>query len=147
MFADFAVAAGFISVTFFIYKWFELLILKKERLNIVQRLEGESLLEYARRIPIGLNKGEADVVASEQRVRPQHPQAKTLRWGMLLLGIGLGAVSSIFVVQDFDFASVESVYSGRYFLEFIIFAWCMCCGGLGLVIAFIVEHLLYKKEE
>ena len=41
---EFFVAFGCVFVAFLIYKWFELIILKKERLNIVSRLEGEHLL-------------------------------------------------------------------------------------------------------
>ena len=46
MLESFAIAASFIGVAFFIYKWFEVLILKKERLEIISRLDGEGLVEY-----------------------------------------------------------------------------------------------------
>ena len=41
MLESFAVAAAFVGVAFFIYKWFEVLILKKERLELISRLDGE----------------------------------------------------------------------------------------------------------
>ena len=149
MFNELAVAAGVIGVAFFIYKWFELIILKKERMNIIQRLEGESLFEYANRIPIGLGRGNAsgaDAVCAE-KIHPVQPQAKALRWGMLLVGIGLGAVTSIFFAYDIDWQSISETYRAHSLLEFFVGAWVVLCGGLGLVLAFVVERALYKKKE
>ena len=149
MFKDFAVAAAFIGVAFFIYKWFELIILKKERMNIIQRLEGESLMEYAKRIPIGLGRGNtvgADAVCAE-KIHPIQPQAKGLRWGMLMLGIGLGAFMGVLFAYDMDIRSFESIYSPRYMCELVVGAWIILGGGLGLVLAFIIERIMYKKEE
>lgn len=149
MFSDFAVLAGFIGVAFFIYKWFELIILKKERMNIIQRLEGESLMEYAKRIPIGLGRGNtvgADAVCAE-KIHPVQPQAKGLRWGMLMLGIGMGAFMGVLFAYDMDISSFESIYSPRYMCELVVGAWIILGGGLGLVLAFIIERIMYKKEE
>lgn len=149
MFQDFAVAAAFIGVAFFIYKWFELIILKKERMNIIQRLEGESLMEYTKRIPIGLGRGNvqgADVVC-EEKVQSLQPQAKALRWGMLLVGIGLGAVTSIFFAYDIDWQSISGTYRAHSLLEFFVGSWIVLCGGLGLVLAFVIERALYKNKE
>ena len=149
MFKDFAVAASIIGVAFFIYKWFELIILKKERMNIIQRLEGESLMEYAKRIPIGLGRGNtvgADAVCAE-KIHPVQPQAKALRWGMLLVGIGLGAVTSIFFAYDIDWQSISDTYRAHSLLEFFVGSWIVLCGGLGLVLAFVIERALYKNKE
>ena len=85
MFDDFFVFACFIGIAFFFYKWFELLILKKERMEALSRLEGDNLLEYTKRMPIGLGGG-----SSVAQQKPSHPAAWPLRWGLLLLGIGLG---------------------------------------------------------
>ena len=149
MFSELAVAAGVIGVAFFIYKWFELIILKKERMNIIQRLEGESLIEYAKRIPIGLGRGNtvgADAVCAE-KIHPVQPQAKALRWGMLLVGLGLGAVTSIFFAYNIDWQSISQTYRAHSLLEFFVGSWVVLCGGLGLVLAFVVERALYKKKE
>ena len=149
MFNELAVAAGFIGVAFFVYKWFELLILKKERMNIIQRLEGESLIEYAKRIPIGLGRGNtsgADAVYAE-KIHPVQPQAKALRWGMLMLGIGLGAFMGVFFNCNINFRDFEGIYNVHYLFELIIGAWIIIGGGLGLVLAFIIERIMYKKEE
>ena len=149
MFSELAVAAGVIGVAFFIYKWFELIILKKERMNIIQRLEGESLMEYAKRIPIGLGRGNtvgADAVCAE-KIHPVQPQTKGLRWGMLMLGIGLGAFMGVLFVYDIDIRHFENIYSTRYMCELAIGAWIILGGGLGLVLAFIIERIMYKKEE
>ena len=149
MFKDFAVAAAIIGVAFFIYKWFELIILKKERMNIIQRLEGESLMEYAKRIPIGLGRGNTvgtDAVCAE-KIHPVQPQAKGLRWGMLMLGIGLGVFLGILFAYNIDIRHFEYIYSTRYMCELAIGACIILGGGFGLVLAFIIERIMYKKEE
>ena len=118
-------------------------------MNIIQRLEGESLMEYAKRIPIGLGRGNtvgADAVCAE-KIHPVQPQAKGLRWGMLMLGIGLGAFMGVLFAYDMDIRSFESIYSPRYMCELVVGAWIILGGGLGLVLAFIIERIMYKKEE
>ena len=134
MFDDFFVFACFIGIAFFIYKWFELLILKKERMEALSRLEGDNLLEYTKRMPIGLGGG-----ASVAQQKPSHPAAWPLRWGLLLLGIGLGFFFGWVAVinQELNFNDKELVCG----------ALVLVGGGLGLIIAFIVEHILYQKDE
>ena len=137
---EFFVAFGCVFVSFLIYKWFELIILKKERLNIVSRLEGEHLLEYAKRLPIGIKSGgvkqEGETIVKSAQTPPY---GKVLRWGLLMLGIGIGLVFACVFISDNDF---------QYGMSDWALVGCVAlCGGLGLVISFIIEHNLFKKEE
>lgn len=127
---------------FFIYKFIELIILKKERLSIVSRLEGENLLEYAKRLPIGIRSGgvmqEEVVVPVKTYQTPPH--GKVLRWGLFFLGIGMGLfMASRFVVEMNPHNEDEN--------SLIIVGLVLLCGGAGLVLSFIIEHLIFKKEE
>ncbi len=137
---EFFVAFGCVFVAFLIYKWFELIVLKKERLMIVERLESSNLLEYAKRLPIGVKSGgvsqeEETIVKSAQTP----PHGKVLRWGLLMLGIGIGLVFACVFISGNDF---------QYGMSDWALVGCVAlCGGLGLVISFIIEHNLFKKEE
>lgn len=134
MFEAFFVVVCLCVIAFLIYKWFELLILKRERFEALSRLDGENLLEYTKRIPIGLG-----ACASAQQHKPSHPAAWPLRCGLLLLGLGFGMFVAWHLVlhQDVNHGDKE-----------LIFAGCVLMGGgLGLVVAFVIEHILYKKEE
>jgi len=44
-------------VAFFIYKFFELLICRKERLAIVDKIDGNSMVEYLKQVRLGFNFG------------------------------------------------------------------------------------------
>lgn len=137
---EFFVAFGCVFVAFLIYKWFELIVLKKERLMIVERLESSNLLEYAKRLPIGVKSGgvkqEGETIVKSAQTPPH---GKVLRWGLLMLGIGIGLVFACVFISDNDF---------QYGMSDWALVGCVAlCGGLGLVISFIIEHNLFKKEE
>ena len=73
----------FVAIAFFVYQCFELIILKKERLNIVSRLEGDSLLEYAKRLPVGIKSGGVAQEESIAKSAQTPPHGIVLRWGLL----------------------------------------------------------------
>lgn len=129
-----------VAIAFFVYKWFELIVLKKERLSIVSRLEGENLLEYAKRLPIGIKSGgvkqEGEMIANSAQTPPH---GKVLRWGLLMLGMGIGLLFACVFISDNDFPHVMR--------DWALVGSVALCGGLGLVVSFIIEHNLFKKEE
>ena len=58
---------------------------------------------------------------------------------VLMLGIGIGLVFACGFISDNDF---------QYGMSDWALVGCVAlCGGLGLVISFIIEHNLFKKEE
>lgn len=141
---EFLVAFGCVFVAFLIYKWFELIILKKERLNIVSRLEGEHLLEYAKRLPIGVKSG--GVSQEEGGTHIVHPIGKVLRWGLLAIGIGAGFLTAFEFVDGTDYAQ-PVVYHQENMRDLICAGWILMCGGVSLVLSFIIEYFLFKREE
>ena len=139
MLDDLFICVMFVAIAFFVYKWFELIILKKERLNIVSRLEGDSLLEYAKRLPVGIKSGGVAQEESIAKSAQTPPHGKVLRWGLLMIGIGVGLVAACVFIRACDF---------QYGMSDWALVGCVAlCGGLGLVISFIIEHNLFKKEE
>ena len=141
---EFFVAFGCVFVAFLIYKWFELIVLKKERLNIVSRLEGEHLLEYAKRLPIGVKSG--GVSQEEGGTHIVHPIGKVLRWGLLAIGIGAGFLTAFEFVDGTDYAQ-PIAYHQENMRDLICAGWILMCGGVSLVLSFIIEYFLFKREE
>ena len=141
---EFFAAVGCVFVAFLIYKWFELIVLKKERLMIVERLESSNLLEYAKRLPIGVKSG--GVSQEEGGTHIVHPIGKVLRWGLLAIGIGAGFLTAFEFVDG-----TEYVLGADYYREnirnFVIAGWILLCGGVSLVLSFIIEYFLFKREE
>ena len=148
MLEDFAIAAGFIGVAFFIYKWFEVLILKKERVEIISRLDGEGLVEYLKRLPIGLGGGSKpvnSVVQQEADYKLPHPATWALRWGLLAIGLGAGLFVSLLMKESLMLELSE--YQDRNLFDFIILIGGLLGAGLGMIISFIIEYFLCKKSK
>lgn len=123
-------------VAFFLYKFFELLICRKERHMIIERMDPSTLLDYVK--ISGLRIGS---VQPSEAPRPQHAAAWPLRIGAVLVGLGLGIVLGRFLA--------EFVYVGDnvYRMDEIVLGCILLCGGLGLLVAFIIEHKLYDKQQ
>ena len=141
---EFFVAFGCVVVAFLIYKWFELIVLKKERLMIVERLESSNLLEYAKRLPIGVKSG--GVSQEEGGAHIVHPIGKVLRWGLLAIGIGAGFLTAFEFVDGTDYAQPIE-YHQENMRNLICAGWILMCGGVSLVLSFIIEYFLFKREE
>ena len=126
----------FLIVAFFLYKFFELLICRKERRMIIERMDPASLLDYAKISGLRVGGG----VPSESP-RPRHAAAWPLRIGAVLVGLGLGAVVGIIMVKQVclsdNLRGVREMIAGC-----VLFM-----GGLGLLMAFIVEYKLYDQRD
>ena len=123
-------------VTLGIYKFFELLICRRERREIIGKLEPGSLIDYLKLVPMGLRTGATIRTASE--TAPGIP-AGPLKVGCLLLGLGAGLLfgfmlTRITEIQSYDTRS--AVYGGSV----LVF------GGLGLIVSFIVERVLSRRR-
>ncbi len=141
MFDELFMAVIFVGIAFFVYKWIELVVMKKERIDIASRLEGDNLFEYAKRMPLGLGTM-AKPAEQEGARKPLHPVGKVLRWGMFVVGLGVGFLSGgyiqgLMVNTNFGYAPAELSMTGSVLL----------CSGLGLVISFVVEYFLYKSNK
>ncbi len=124
-------------VAFFIYKFFELLICRKERLMIVERITPDTMIEYVKQLRMGINIG--GFVRSES-LRMSYPASWSLRIGCLMFFIGLGLVLG-FVLNTYIYRN------DSYWSDMIIGGSMLGLGGLGLIVAFIVEYCIYKKSD
>lgn len=133
----------FLIVAFFLYKFFELLICRKERRMIIERMDPASLLDYAKISGLRVGGG----VPSESP-RPRHAAAWPLRIGAVLVGLGLGAVGGRILaanvcLNENYYSNTDIVYSNTD----IVAGCVLFMGGLGLLIAFIVEYKLYDQRD
>lgn len=130
----------FLIVAFFLYKFFELIICRKERRMIIERMDPASLLDYAKISGLRVGGG----VPSESP-RPRHAAAWPLRIGAVLVGLGLGAVVGIIMVKQVCLSdNLGGILGG---VHEMITGCVLFMGGLGLLMAFIVEYKLYDKPQ
>ncbi len=130
----------FLIVAFFLYKFFELIICRKERRMIIERMDPASLLDYAKISGLRVGGG----VPSESP-RPRHAAAWPLRIGAVLVGLGLGAVGGRILAANLcsNGSNIDIYYSNTD----IVAGCVLFMGGLGLLIAFIVEYKLYDQRD
>ena len=129
---------------YFLYKLCELYGMRSERKTIIDRLEDSDLLEYVKRMPIGVGGG--NVKAEESEPQKQIPARWTLRCALLIIGFGVGVILGNFLALAMNFKSKEFVYSPSTQFENVNLA-CVCiCTGLGLLLSFIIETIMSKKE-
>ena len=129
---------------YFAYKLCELYGMRSERKTIIDRLEASDLLDYVKRMPIGVGGG--NVKAEESEPQKQIPARWTLRCALLIIGFGVGVVLGNFLALSMNFKSKEFVYSPSTQFENVNLA-CVCiCTGLGLLLSFIIETKMSKKE-
>ena len=115
-------------VTLGIYKLFELFVCREERLTIIEKM-GEKFTPGMLEHKINFSSiGNSSFSA--------------LKWGCLLMGLGLGLLTAFAIHYNFqDFVSkqwdIQSMVYGASVLMF---------GGLGLLIAFLIELKINKNK-
>lgn len=124
---------------YFVYKVFELYGMRDERKTIVDRLDADGLIEYVKRIPIGIGGGNAEAVPQKRRVVAVWP----LRIGLAVLGFGIGIILGYLISQN----GFNDVYSPHRQFEALWLA--SACGGtgLGLLLSFIIETIIAKMSK
>ena len=127
---------------YFLYKLFELYGMRSERKTIIERLDTNGLVEYVKRMPIGVSGGGSHPVSSESQ--KQVPARWVLRWGLFILGLGIG----LFVAWCFSTQKLHQDVYKVYIQMEILYMCGACCGaGLGLFISFITEIIIARTSE
>lgn len=123
-------------VTLGIYKLFELFARRKERLALIEKL-GEkidtSMFENKFTFPKFNSNGS---------------KFGTLKIASLLLGVGLGLLVGFFICQYYLVNTGNSdFYNNIWELASVVYGACtLLFGGLGLLVAFVIEMKLSPKE-
>lgn len=124
-------------VTLGIYKLFELFVCKKERMTILEKMDFKnecnlsfdySLKNYGASLPFSFS---------------------SLKIGCLLLGLGLGLILSV-ILLAINMETLKSYtevtgYSNYAVASMLIGAGVLSMGGVGLLLAFIIEYKCGKK--
>ncbi len=119
-----------------IYGLFELFVRRKERLAIIEKI-GDKLDASAFEGKLGLPS-----------YKGNHISFSSLKAGCLLTGIGLGLLvgflCNLIVAANshsLDFRNEYEAISSAYGASVLLF------GGLGLIVAFVIETNMKKKED
>lgn len=126
-------------ITLGIYKLFELIICRKERLTMIEKL-GDKLSEGDIRSNFSFNLN-----YSRSRF-----SFSALKGGCLMMGIGLGLLIAFFICCAFfpTYTINEDIAWNVRQLSSIVYGSCILLfGGIGLLIAFLVEMNTQKKEK
>ncbi len=126
-------------VTCGIYKLFELFVCKKERLIILEKMNFDNANnQYVNSI-------------FKRHNSPSSFSFSALKVGCLLLGLGLGLVLGV-LFFSFNIETVRAFgeltsYNTYYVVSLIISGAVLLMGGLGLLLAFIIEYKIGKKKD
>ena len=98
-------------ITLGIYKFFELLVCRRERRMIIDKMDGNALIDYLKFVPMGVRIG------APVSVRPVSGGVSgTLKAGCLLLGIGFGLLFAFMLLNwcayDASYEMRSIVYGG-----------------------------------
>lgn len=123
-------------ITLGIYKLFELFARRKERLNIIEKMDNDFNCNAELLQKNHLSPSTSDSAYS------------TLKVACLLLGVGLGLLVGFFIVlYGVNDIMLQNSYAAKETKSIIYGATVLLFGGLGLLIAFIIEQRDKKKEQ
>ena len=117
-------------ITYGIYSLFELFARRKERLALIEKL--------------GTGNIQGDIKLGKIEFSSKF---STLKWACLLMGIGLGLMIGYLIGHGTIPFSGDVNWRYERLLGVIYGASVLLCGGLGMLVAFLVEFNLSKKNE
>jgi len=135
---DFIMAPAIVGIiTLGIYKLFELFVCRKERLAMIEKI-GSTF--------------DASMVRNKFTFPEKNPPAfRTLKIACLLLGIGLGLLVGFIISQSLGLNESLNMNNDNWHLRdsigVIYGASVLLFGGLGLLVAFILEMNYAKKQK
>lgn len=135
---DFISVPTIVGIVFFgVYKIFQLFVSRKERLAIIEQMAINGVDKF----PTTINLSTLNEFTTKYNA---------LKIGLLLMGIGLGfAVAFILCLSTFGMDMFKQDYFHRNNdLISIVFGGCvMFFGGLGLIVAFLIETKIKRNEK
>lgn len=123
-------------ITFGIYKLFELFVRKKERLSIIEKIGDK------------LNPSDLNLNLSLPALAENTGKFNTLKFACLLLGVGIGLlIGYVICLNSVPGFNTGDFPNNTYQTVGVIYgASVLSFGGLGLLIAFIVEMKFSKRK-
>ncbi len=132
------ITAPFITLVIFstLYKIIELYARRRERVMIIEKITEMSKVKLS---SLDLSMGKS--------------RFTSLRGGCLMLGVGLGLFFGYWILMGssggkYIFGTYDEMRYFRYEIVGIVYFACTAFfGGLGLVISYIIESIMNKKNE
>lgn len=118
-------------VFYFIYKIFELVARRRERLLMIERMAS--------------NANCVDFKMPDMEIKANFGRFTALRIGLILLGLGLGLIVGILIALNIH-SSGDLNFSTHELAGLIQGASIMLFGGLGMLASFLIEHKMSKKQ-
>ncbi len=113
-----------------VYKLFELFVGKKERMMLIEKLSSEELIKG------GIKRPDFNLFTFT---------FSSLRFGCLMLGLGLGLLAGFFI--GLEISNAYPNYMDAYQIASLIYGACLLLGGgVGLLISFLIEWKISKKN-
>ena len=133
-------------VTLGLYKFFELMICRRERRMIIEKLDGKELVDYVRMMPMGLGIPFAGL---ERPTRTEQLgfSSWALRIGGLFAGIGFGLLLAFILVLTTRFFELETSGSFWNLRNALYGGSVLFFGGVGLITSYFVERRLIRKDK
>ncbi len=125
-------------ITTGIYRLFELYARRKERIMLIERMK-DCAVQSPVQPPAFMGNLQPSLFGQ--------PSFSALKVGLLLLGLGLGLLVGFSVCYNFMPDYVDDPWRYRSVASIIYGASVLLFGGLGLVLAFVLELRLARKEE
>lgn len=125
-----------------IYKLFELFVGRKERMMLIEKLPVETLTDEK------LKNGGLSLCDLKENLFPT--SSTSLRFCCLLIGLGLGLLAGYCLVlnsQPEYFASDEISRPVRETVSIIYGACVLLGGGIGLIVAFVIEVIRASRHK
>ena len=118
-------------ITLGIYKFFELLVCRRERRMIIDKMDGNALIDYLKFVPMGVRIG------APVSVRPVSGGVSgTLKAGCLLLGIGFGLLFAFMLLN-------WCAYDASYEMRSIVYGGSVLCFGGD---RFVCRRAQYRRQ-
>jgi len=117
-----------LGIAYAIYKLFELFVRQKERIMIIEKMSNDD--------------GVVNFPDVSKWFSSPTPKLGGLRLGLLLTGLGLGLVAAIIMNDFFVFNSRALSWQDK---DILYFALMMVFGGIGLLLAYMIEQKSQKK--
>lgn len=114
-----------------VYKLFELFVGKKERMMLIEKLSSDELMKG------GVKRPDLNLFTFT---------FSSLRFGCLMLGLGLGLLGGFFISLGTSNAYPD--YMDAYQIASLIYGACVLLGGgIGLLVSFLIEWKISRKNQ
>lgn len=127
------------TISYFIYRLFENIIHRRERIKIIEAM-GDKLSPELLKSNQGFN--------FDLNLKGNFNTPSAIKWGCCLMGIGLGLILAFLICTYTIPGFAYSVHQNDYNYEAassVFGAFTLFCGGLGLILGTLLQYYINNK--